>query len=118
MHHDVADTVIQWVNVLRTDPDNRFAHGLLSRIVGISPNRLEALSADTLIYAGLLLTEGTGLLLRKRRPEYFTIVTTGGLIPLELYEIGRHLTAGKVIVLLVNAAIVAYLLSVFGVVGL
>ena len=29
----------------------------------------------------LLLTEGTGLLFRKRWAEYFTIITTAGLIP-------------------------------------
>jgi Predicted membrane protein (DUF2127) len=33
------------------------------------------LSAGTFVYAGLLLTEGTGLLMRKRRAEYFTIIT-------------------------------------------
>lgn len=109
LHRDVADMVIQWVNILRVDPDNRIVHSLLARVVGISPKQLEALSAGTFIYAGLLLTEGTGLLLRKRWAEYFTIMTTGGLIPLEMYELSRHLTAVKVVVLLVNVAIVVYL---------
>lgn len=77
LHRDVADMVIQWVNILRVDPDNRIVHSLLARVVGISPKQLEALSAGTFIYAGLLLTEGTGLLLRKRWAEYFTIITTG-----------------------------------------
>ena len=57
------------------------------------------------------LTEGTGLLLRKRWAEYFTIITTGGLIPLELYELSRHVTAVKIAVLIVNVAIVAYLVA-------
>lgn len=109
LHRDVADMVIQWVNILRVDPDNRIVHSLLARVVGISPKQLETLSAGTFIYAGLLLTEGTGLLLRKRWAEYFTIITTGGLIPLEMYELSRHLTAVKVVVLLVNVAIVVYL---------
>jgi uncharacterized membrane protein (DUF2068 family) len=109
LHRDVADVVIQWVNILRVDPDNRLVHGLRTRVVGISPKQLEALSAGTFMYAGLLLTEGTGLLLRKRWAEYFTIITTGGLIPLEVYELSRHLTRVKVVVLLVNAAIFLYL---------
>ncbi len=91
-------------------PDNRFIHKGLSRLLSVSPNQLRAASAGTFIYAGLLLTEGTGLLLRKRWAEYFTIVTTAGLIPLEIYEIVRHLTAAKVVVLLINAAIVLYLI--------
>jgi uncharacterized membrane protein (DUF2068 family) len=109
LHRDVAETVTQWINFLRVDPDNRFVHGLLTRIFRVSPNQLKALGAGTFVYAGLLLTEGTGLLLRKRWAEYFTIITTGALIPLELYEMSRHFTVGKVIVLIVNVAIVVYL---------
>lgn len=109
LHRDVADIVIQWINILRVDPDNRLVHGILTRALGVSPNQLKALSIGTFIYAALLLTEGTGLLLRKGWAEYFTIITTGGLIPLELYEIGKHFSAVKVIVLVVNVAIVVYL---------
>ena len=109
LHRDVAEAVSNWIDFLRVDPDNRFVHGLLARVLQVSPNQLKAVSAGTFIYAGLLLTEGTGLLLRKRWAEYFTIITTAGLIPLELYEISRHVTAGKIVVLIVNVAIVVYL---------
>ena len=60
----------------------------------------------TLLFAGLFTTEGLGLLLRKRWAEYFTIVTTGGLIPLEIYELWRHFTVAKTGVALVNILIV------------
>jgi uncharacterized membrane protein (DUF2068 family) len=70
---------------------------------------LRELSAGTFFYAALLGIEGIGLLLRKRWAEYFTIITTGALLPLEGYELARHVTMVKVIVLLVNAAIVWYL---------
>ena len=109
LHRDVGQAVTQWIDFLRVDPDNRFIHGLLTRVLRISPNQLKALSVGTFVYAGLLLTEGTGLLLRKRWAEYFTIITTGALIPLEVYEMTRHFTAGKVVVLIVNVAIVVYL---------
>ena len=109
LHHDVAETVSHWVDVLRVDPGNRFLHGMLSRLLAVSPKQLEAASVGTFVYAGLLLTEGTGLLLRKRWAEYFTIITTAGLIPLEVYESIRHLTAAKLVVLGINAAIVVYL---------
>jgi uncharacterized membrane protein (DUF2068 family) len=111
LRHDVAETVFRWVNVLRVDPDNRFIHRILSRLLSISPNQLRAASVGTFVYAGLLLTEGTGLLLRKRWAEYFTIISTAGLIPLEIYEMTRHLTAAKAVVLLINVAIVAYLIA-------
>jgi uncharacterized membrane protein (DUF2068 family) len=109
LHRDLADTVMRWVDILRVDPENRFIHGILTRVLSISPKQLKAASVGTFIYAALLFIEGTGLLLRKRWAEYFTIITTGGLIPLEVFEISRHVTSAKVVVLLVNIAIVVYL---------
>jgi uncharacterized membrane protein (DUF2068 family) len=111
LHHDVAETVLHWVEVLRVDPDNRFIHRLLTRIFAVTPAQLRAASVGTFIYAGLLLTEGLGLLLRKRWAEYFTIITTAGLIPLELYEISLHVTIAKFFVLVINVAIVIYLIA-------
>jgi hypothetical protein len=52
LHRDVADTVMHWINVLRVDPDNRLIHGSLTKILWVSPEPVEALSAGTLIYAG------------------------------------------------------------------
>ncbi len=111
LHRDVGEVVSHWADVLGVDPDNRFIHRLLSRALSVSPKELKEASVGTFVYAGLLLTEGTGLLLRKRWAEYFTIITTAGLIPLEVYEISRHLTALKIVVLLVNVAIVIYLVA-------
>jgi uncharacterized membrane protein (DUF2068 family) len=109
LHRDVAETLSGWVDFLRVDPDNRFIHGILSRVLNLSPNQLKAASVGTFIYAGLLLTEGIGLLFRKRWAEYFTIITTAGLIPLELYELSKHITAAKLAILAINIAIVVYL---------
>jgi uncharacterized membrane protein (DUF2068 family) len=109
LKRDIAQTVTHWVDILRVDPDNRIIHSLLARVLSLTPAQLRAASVGTFVYSGLLLTEGIGLLLRKRWAEYFTIITTAGLIPIEVYEIGKHVTAAKVGVLIINVAIVAYL---------
>ena len=111
LHRDLAQTVTHWVDVLRVDPHNRLIHGFLERIFKVSPKQLKELSVGTFLYAALFLTEGTGLLLRKRWAEYFTIITTASLIPIEVYEIVERFTAVKVAVLIVNVAIVAYLVA-------
>ena len=111
LHRDVAHTVAHWVDILRVDPGNRYVHRLLARVLSVTPRQLEAASAGTFIYSALLLTEGIGLMLRKRWAEYFTIISTAGLIPLEIYEIVHHVTAAKIVVLLINVAIVAYLVA-------
>ena len=109
LHRDIAETVSNWVDFLRVDPDNRYIHGILTRVLNLTPAQLKAASVGTFIYAGLLLTEGVGLLLRKRWAEYFTIITTAGLIPLELYELAKHVTTAKIAILIINIAIVVYL---------
>jgi uncharacterized membrane protein (DUF2068 family) len=109
LHKDLAQSVAHWVEVLRVDPDNRFIHPLLAKLFSVTPKQLKELSAGTFFYAALLGIEGVGLLLRKHWAEYFTIITTGALLPLEIYELAKHVTMVKIIVLVINAAIVWYL---------
>jgi len=111
LHKDLAASVMHWVEVLRVDPDNRFIHPILAKLLSVTPKQLKELSAGTFFYAALLGTEGIGLLLRKHWAEYFTIISTGAFLPLEAYELARHVTMAKVIVLLINAAIVWYLIA-------
>jgi len=66
LHKDLASTVMHWVEVLRVDPDNRLVQRLLLRVFCVSPKQLRELSVVTFLYAGLLATEGVGILLRKR----------------------------------------------------
>jgi len=47
-----------------------------------------------LVYAALLLTEGIGLLLRRRWAEYFSVVAVAFKKTLEVYELTRRLTWG------------------------
>ena len=51
-----------------------------------------------------------GLWLRKRWGEWATIIITSTLLPLEVYEIYRHLTWIRVAILLINVGIVIYLI--------
>ena len=109
MHKDIAEVVEHWISVLRVDPDNHYIHGLAVKALHLNNRKLEELSAGTFLYAGLFLTEGTGLLLRKRWAQYFTIIVTGSLLPLEIYAFVYRTTIVKAIMIVVNAAVVAYL---------
>ena len=109
LHQDIAGAVLHWAQILRVDPDNRYIHGLLVKVLRVSPRQLRELSFGTFFYAGLFATEGIGLLLRKRWAEYFTIITTSALLPLEIFELDRRFTITRLIVLIVNALIVWYL---------
>jgi uncharacterized membrane protein (DUF2068 family) len=82
---------------------------LLAKLSIVDDRRLKQLSVGTFIYAALFLTEGVGLALGKRWAEYLTIIGTASLLPLELYELSRHASLGKGFALVINLAVVAYL---------
>lgn len=109
LHKDVSELAANWVAAIRVDPDNRLIHGLIAKLGLMNDRKLEELSFGSFFYAALLLTEGVGLWLKKRWAEYFTIITTCSLIPLELYEIAKRITITRIVFLLVNVAIVWYL---------
>jgi len=111
LHKDVGSVINHWVEVLRVDPDNHFVHSLLVKLFAVTPKQLEDVGVGTFFYAALLLTEGVGLLLRKHWAEYFTVITTALLIPLEVFEMVKHLTTAKTVVLVINIAIVLYLIQ-------
>lgn len=112
IHKDIADVVARWVAHLHLDLDNRYVDRVLSKVLSLDTRKLQHISAGTLCYAGLLLTEGVGLLLRRRWAEYFTVIVTGSLIPLEVYELFRRVTTPRLILIGVNVAVVWYLIAV------
>ena len=109
LHKDVATEMERWINLLRFDPQNHLIQKLLEKIGMVDDRKLKELSIGTFFYSGLLLTEGVGLALRRRWAEYVTIVTTASLLPLEIYEITRRLSAGRIVLLLINIVVVVYL---------
>jgi uncharacterized membrane protein (DUF2068 family) len=110
LHKDVAAQVAQWIDILRVDPHNYYIRKLLEKLGMVDDQKLKVLSIGTFLYSGLFLTEGIGLALRKRWAEYLTIVATASLLPIEVYEIVKHVSAAKIVVLLANIAIVIYLI--------
>jgi uncharacterized membrane protein (DUF2068 family) len=111
LHKDVSVVVQHWIDLLRADPDNRFIHRILVKSFGIQAKQLKEISAGTFFYSGILLTEGIGLLMKKHWAEYFTVISTAVFIPLEVYEIFQRFTWVRVGVLIVNVAIVWYLVD-------
>jgi uncharacterized membrane protein (DUF2068 family) len=95
---------------LGLDPGNRFVDATLARASNLSPEQIKKLGLGSFLYAALFLTEGTGLWLLKRWGEWLTVIITGSLVPVEIYEIYRHPSEVKVAVLVVNVGVVGYLI--------
>ncbi|HKW63061.1 MAG TPA: DUF2127 domain-containing protein [Candidatus Acidoferrum sp.] len=109
LHKDVAAIAEHWINVFQVDPHNHFIDLLLAKLSNVDDRRLKELSIGTFIYAGIFLVEGVGLAMQKRWAEYFTIITTSSLLPVEVFELARRVSFGRCLALAVNLGVVAYL---------
>ena len=110
LHTDIASLVESWVAVLGLDQNSRFVGRALSTAAALTPNRVRDLIVGSFLYGGLFLTEGIGLWLLKRWAMWFTVIITGSLLPLEIYELTRHPSVGKIGLLAANLALVGYLI--------
>jgi uncharacterized membrane protein (DUF2068 family) len=109
MHSDVAGVLEHWVLRLGLDPGNHYVEHALAKAANLSPHRIRELGLVSFVYAALFMTEGVGLWLLKRWAEWFTVILTASLLPLEAYELHQHPTIAKILILMLNLAIVAYL---------
>jgi uncharacterized membrane protein (DUF2068 family) len=110
LHKDVEALVEHWINVFQVDPNGHYIRLLLAKLSILDDKRLKELSVGTFFYSAIFLTEGTGLAMGKRWAEYLTIISTASLLPLEIYELAKHAGIGKVLALVINLAVVVYLI--------
>ena len=82
----------------------------LNVALSLSVRKQTALAITAFGYAALMGGEGLALYWRKPWARWFTIGATSSLLPIELYEIVREVHLVRVLVLVGNIAIVAYLL--------
>jgi uncharacterized membrane protein (DUF2068 family) len=88
-------------------------HGLLhdvERLVTLQSGTLRVVAGIAFAYALLEGVEAVGLWYARRWAEYLTFVATTLLLPVEIYELTRTVSPFKIVALVVNAAIVVYLL--------
>jgi len=107
--NNAVASVTNLIGRLGFNPGGHYLDHALAKIAQLPPKDFKDLGIGSFIYATLFLTEGIGLWLAKPWAEWFTTIITGSLLPLEIFEIYRHPTVTKVIVLLLNIAIVVYL---------
>jgi uncharacterized membrane protein (DUF2068 family) len=109
LHKDLEDEVMRLAVRFKFDPESRFVSLLLDKIDLIDAHRLREISVATFAYSALALTEGVGLLLEKVWAEYLTLILTVSFLPWELYELARRPDWFRLSLLLINLAVLGYL---------
>jgi uncharacterized membrane protein (DUF2068 family) len=110
LHKDIGDEVMRLATALKFDPESKFVTLVLDKADLIDAHRLRQISVATFGYSALALTEGVGLLLEKVWAEYLTLFLTISFLPWELYELARRPDWFRLSLLLINLAVLWYLI--------
>jgi uncharacterized membrane protein (DUF2068 family) len=96
--------------LLRHHASQAWALRAASFLMRVATPRHVELTALALALDGVLSgVEGWALHTRRWWAEWLVVIASGSLLPYELFELVRHLRAGRALVLVVNAVIVVYL---------
>jgi uncharacterized membrane protein (DUF2068 family) len=109
LHKDLGDEVMRIATALKFDPESKLVTLVLDKVDLIDAHRLKQISFATFAYSALALTEGIGLMLEKVWAEYLTLILTVSFLPWELFELTRHSNWFRLSLLLINLAVLGYL---------
>jgi uncharacterized membrane protein (DUF2068 family) len=109
LHRDVGEWAFHFAQQLGLDPAGERLQRLFGKASEVDTRTLEKVSVAGLFYGGMLSTEGIGLILEKHWAHWLAVIVTSSLVPFEIYEIAHKLTGLRLFGLVLNVAIVVYL---------
>ena len=112
VHRDlqnIAEEIVRWGHL---NPARHYPRIFVEAASRTSDARLKTLAALAFVYSIVRFVEAYGLWHIRGWAEWFAIISGAIYVPLEIFEIARRATAFRAVVLLLNVAIVAYLLYV------
>jgi uncharacterized membrane protein (DUF2068 family) len=102
------DNLLRFIHI---DPEQHFFAELGDKLQKITPANLRWLASGSLLYSLLLLAESGGLIHRSGWAVWLAIGETAFFIPIEVFDLVEHFSRGVCVILLLNLAIVAYLVA-------
>jgi uncharacterized membrane protein (DUF2068 family) len=89
---------------------NRGIFSEINRAFALSTTKLYIVGVAVSLYTAILAVEAFGLWFARRWAGYLTAIETGVLIPFEIYELTTGISALKILTLIINVAVLGYLL--------
>jgi len=111
IHRDVQAVAASVIRHLHLNPANHYPE-IFIRAAGRMDGRMGMLAAGAFAYALFRLVEAFGLWHERPWAEWLAIVSAGLYLPVEVYELWRHLSVIGALVTVGNAGLVAGLLHI------
>lgn len=106
---DALDGLQQTAANTSRGASNAFVVRELERLTRLRPGALTATIVVAAAYATLEAVEAVFLWRGRRWAEYLTVVATAGMLPFELWELSKGVSALKVVTLAINVAVLVWL---------
>ncbi len=108
-HTNWANTITDLTRDVGLDPSDNGIQHIIAKIAAISPRKYVLFGVIAIAYGALEAGEAYGLWRRRRWGEVLTVIATSVLFIPEIWELADRATPLKMGALLVNIAVVAYL---------
>jgi uncharacterized membrane protein (DUF2068 family) len=112
MHHEAQHFAEHWVAQFHLNPAKGYPRIFIDAMTNVTDARLWAIAGLALVYAGVKGVLAYGLWLGRRWAEWFAVASGAIYVPAEVYELAHGATWTKILLLLGNVCIVAYLIYV------
>jgi uncharacterized membrane protein (DUF2068 family) len=114
IHRDVQEAAEAWVRHFHLSPSAHYPRIFLELTAKVTDGWLWALALGSTVYSALRFAEAYGLWRGRSWAEWLAAISGAVYVPFEVAELIKKVTALRVASLLVNLAIVGYMLSVLG----
>jgi len=112
--HRWAESLIDKLSGPLSDTGQQASRSWLARqaqhLFDLKPGTIKVLLALAIAYAVIEWTEAYGLWREKRWAEYLTVIATTGFLPLEIHELIESITVVRVGALVINVALIIWLI--------
>lgn len=112
VHRDLQALAEELVRHSHLNPAHHYPRVFIEAASRTSPARLRFLAAMAFLYSTVRFIEAYGLWRLRTWAEWFAIASGSIYVPIEIYELIKHATPLRAVVLLVNLFILVYLIYV------
>jgi uncharacterized membrane protein (DUF2068 family) len=109
LHKDTYQVAENLLQVLHISPDHHLAHIFLRMANSLTDRKLWGVAAFAVIYSALRFVEAYGLWKARGWAEWIALISGTLYVPFELRELVRRISLFHISLLVINMAIVAYM---------
>ena len=110
IHRDVQQVAESVIQHLHLNPAHHYPEIFIRAAGRVQDSRLALLASGAFVYAAFRLVEAYGLWHERPWAEWLAIVSAGLYLPVEIFEVWRHLSVIAALITIGNAALVVFLL--------